>query len=170
MPSPDHDGRSTRARNVAYWWPAGGVTAAVVFLGYQADPPELVPITVGVPVVTGLGLLVWVIVTAVARLVCIGYCADLGATASQAALVVSALNVPWTVLDVAVRADAVLVAAAAAISWVVSLGYVTVLCSSAFEVGNGRAFRGVAFGHLALFAPPVFFISCTGLLAIGAAR
>jgi hypothetical protein len=60
------------------------------------------------------------------------------------------------------------VAAAAVLSWVVSLGYLTVLCSSAFEVGNGSAFRGMVFGHLALLAPPVFFVSCMGLLSIGA--
>jgi hypothetical protein len=51
---------------------------------------------------------------------------------------------------------------------VASLGYLTVLYSSAFEVGNGSAFRGVVFGHLALLAPPVFVVSCMGLLSIGA--
>jgi hypothetical protein len=157
-----------RARNVGYWWPACGATAAVVFLGYMTDPPESLPIVVGVPLVTGLGLLVCLIVTAVARLVCIGYGAGLSATASQAALLVGAVNVPWSILEVAVGADAVLVAAAAGVSWVACIAYLTILFSAAFDVGNGTAFRGVVFGHLALLAPPVFFVSCTGLLSVGA--
>jgi hypothetical protein len=156
-----------RAKNVRYWWPACGLTAVVVLLGYLADPYTYSPMPVGVPLVTGLGLLVHLLVTAVARGVCGGYGADVGATASQAALVSGALYIPWSILGVAVGADTVLVAAIAVVSWVVSVVYLTVLFSAAFEVRNGRAFGGVVVGHLALAVVAVILVGCLDSIASG---
>jgi hypothetical protein len=156
-----------RARNVSYWWPAFGLMAVGVLLGYLADPYESVPMVVGVPLVTGGGLLVFLLLTAVARGVCGGYGAGVGATASQAALLAGAINIPGEAMALATGADAVLVVVAGGVTAVVSVGYLTVLFSVAFEVGDGRAFAGVLVGSLALLVLIVALVGCLGIIASG---
>jgi hypothetical protein len=156
-----------RARNVSYWGPACGLMAVGVLLGFLADPYESVPMVVGVPLVTGGGLLVFLLLTAVARVGCGGYGAGVGATASQAALLAGVINIPGEALALAVGADAVLVAAAGVIAAAVSVAFVTVLFSVAFEVGNGRAFAGVLVGSLALLVLIVGLVGCLEVLAAG---
>jgi hypothetical protein len=154
-----------RAQNVSYWWPACGVTAVYVLLGYLAGNFTTAPILVGVPLFTGLFLLVELLVTAVARAVCGGHGAEVGPAASKVALVTFTINIPGSALEVAIGADAVLVAVVLGISWVVSAGYLTVLFSAAFEAGLGRAFGGVLVGHLAFIVLGIGVVGCLGFLA-----
>lgn len=156
-----------RARNVSYWGPACGLMSVGVLLGYLADPYESVPMVVGVPLVAGGGLLLLLLMTAVARVVCGGYGADVGATASRAALLAGVINIPGEALALAIGAEAVLVVAAGVVAAVVSVGYLTVLFSVAFEVGNGRAFAGVLVGSLALLVLIVGLVGCLEVLAAG---
>jgi hypothetical protein len=154
-----------RARNVSYWGPACVLLAVGVLLGHLADPFETMPLAVGVALVTGGGLLVFLLMTAVARAVCGGYGAGVGATASQAALLAGVLNIPGEALALALGADAVLVTVVGAIAAAVSVCYLTVLFSVAFEVGNGRAFAGVLLGSLALLVLLGGLVGCLGILA-----
>ncbi|OLT00995.1 hypothetical protein BJF90_06775 [Pseudonocardia sp. CNS-004] len=152
---------------MSYWGPAFGLTAVGVLIGYLADPYESAPMVVGVPLVTGGSLLVLRLMTAVVRVVCGGYGADVGATASQAALLAGVINIPGAALALAIGADAVLVVVAGGVAAVVFVGCLTVLFSVAFEVGNGRAFAGVLVGGLALLVLIVGLVGCLEAVAAG---